>query len=383
MIPIRQSATVAMSARALAKKAAGERVYNLSAGEPMVDIHPSIAEAAIKAIHDGKTHYPPVRGIPELRDAFSHWMHSSYGAHYSPENILVTCGGKFGIYVLCQMLLGKSDEAIVISPYWVSYPEIVKLFGGVPVVVETRPENDWKVDPTRLQHAITSKTKLLFFNNASNPTGTLYSREEIEEILRIATSNNLIVVSDEVYSGLVYDGAPFVSCGSFSEYQDRVVIIQSCSKHFAMTGFRVGFVTAQKHIIDTLAIIQSQSTTGTSSTSQWAAVAAFQHAQDAIASICKPMQSRRDVLVSELSKTFHREFRSPQSGLYLFPSIAELGLAAKPSADVSEDLLEQHNIATVPGSAFGQEGYIRLSFGETETELKDAVVHFLDAAAGA
>lgn len=373
MLTIQPSATVTMSARALAKKARGERVYNLSAGEAIVPVHPAIREAVVRAIHDGKTLYPPVAGIPELRDEVARWMNARYGADYARENVLVTCGGKFGIYAACQALLSHGDEALIIAPYWVSYPGIVRLFGGCPVIVPTQQKRSWKVAADDLEKAITPRTKILFLNNAANPTGVLYSHEELVAILTIAKHHNLTVISDEVYSGLVYDKKQFVSCSSFPAHRTAMIVIQSCSKHFAMTGLRVGFVLAEKPMIDILAIIQGQSTTGTASTSQWAALAALRHDEEIISSVRDVLQQRRDVLVSELSRAFSQKFAAPESGLYLFPSLLEFGVSDTPSLEFCEELLEKKNIATVPGVAFGQEGHIRLSFGETEEELRLAV----------
>ncbi len=367
------SASVLMNTLALEKKSKGHRVYNLAAGEPMVDTHTLVLEAAQKAMRDGKTHYPPVAGIPELRNAVVKWMNATYGTAYTPSQSIVTCGGKFGIFALCQALLEPGDEVLIPAPYWVSYPGMVQLFGGVPITIVTEEKNGWKLSIDDLERAWKPKTKLLMFNNASNPTGVLYSRDEIKKILEWAQSKNVIAVSDEVYSGLVYDGEKFVSAGSFPQFQENTIIIQSCSKHFAMTGWRVGFVLGPQEVIRTLSMLQGQSTTGTSSISQWAALAAIQNANEIIPNVCAAMQKRRDVCVNTFEKSFGKKLLTPSSSLYLFVSLDILGRGGRSSEEVATELLEQANIATVPGKAFGQEGYLRFSFGDMPSELETAV----------
>ncbi len=370
---VEASATVVMNSLALEKKSRGERVYNLSAGEPMIPMHPAINEAAIAAMQAGKTRYPPVAGIPELRDAAAAWVNTLYQTNYTREQTIVTCGGKFGIYAVCQALLELGDEAVMIAPYWVSYAGIVQLFGGNPVVVETEEENDWKVSLEKLEESFTKKTKMLFLNNAGNPTGTLYTRDDLVAILALAKKHNIIVVSDEVYSGLMYDNSVFVSCGSFPEYQDRVIVIQSCSKHFAMTGWRVGFVFAPVELIKVLSMLQSQSTTGTSSISQWAAVGAFTQAKEVVLATKTALIGRRNALTQALQQQFGFNCKPVGAGLYQFISLKNLGVQEQDSAVFCKRVLAEGNVAMVPGSAFGKEGYVRMSFGDTEIELKSAV----------
>lgn len=383
LVNVAPSASVAINTLALEKKAKGERVYNLAAGEPMVDTHPLVIEAAAKAMRDGKTHYPPVAGIPELREASVAWMNSTYGTRYEAKNSIVTCGGKFGIFALCHALLEHGDEVLIPAPYWVSYPGMVRLFGGVPKTVSTSESNEWKMTIENLESNVTPKTKLLILNNASNPTGVLYEKEELARILAWAKEKNLIVISDEVYSGLVYDEKTFVSCGAFQEYQDRVIVIQSCSKHFAMTGWRVGFVFGQPEVIKTLAMLQGQSTTGTASISQWAALAAMQNANSIVPAVRNAMQERRDVCSHAFQRTFGKPLRVPQSSLYFFVPLEMIHINTRDSSQAAMELLEKANIATVPGAAFGQEGYLRFSFGDTPDELTaaiNALAHFSSSA---
>ncbi len=367
------SATVAINSLALQKKAKGERVYNLSAGEPMVPTPEIIVQAALTAMKQEKTHYPPVQGISELLLASSGWMNTTYGTNYKPENTIVTCGGKYGIYALLQALLRPGEEVLIIAPYWVSYTGMVKLFGGIPKIVTTQETETWKVKVSDLVENTTVDTKILILNNGGNPTGALYSKEELLEILKFAQTHNLIVISDEVYSGLVYTGQPYISCGSFPEFQDRVFVIQSCSKSFAMTGWRVGFVFGPKEVIKVLVTLQGQSTTGTSSISQWAAVMAFEHAAELIPSVNQAMKKRRDAFVGTLNELFHSNFRAPDSALYAFVALKTFGERFTDSTKFCEEMMEKPGVAAVPGIAFGKEGYVRFAFGENEQELEEGL----------
>lgn len=372
LMQIKPSATVAINSLALKKQAAGERVYNLSAGEPMMPTPTVIIAAAIQAMHEGKTHYPPVAGVPELRQAAVGWMNETCQTNYSSQNCLVTCGGKFALYALFQAMLNPGDEVLIIAPYWVSYPSMVSLFGGVSKIVATTEEQGWKMTTEALEKAVSPRTKILSINNASNPTGVLYTRAELKEILDWARQHQLLIVSDEVYSGLVYDAEEFVSCGSFSGYQDSVVVVQSCSKHFAMTGWRVGFLFGPEEIVQKLTVLQGQSTTGTASISQWAACAAMQQAQELMLPIRLAMQERRDAFVKIFSELFH-PVAVPASALYLFVSLSLLGVTETNSVAFCERVLSEANIALVPGNAFGQEGYVRFSFGDTIENLEAGV----------
>ncbi len=371
-IPIEPSATLTINSKALEKKARGERVYNLSAGEPMLAPHPAIVEGALQAMHAGKTLYPPVAGIPELRQAAAQWMRTTYGTWFEQKNTLVTCGGKFGIFALLEAYLQPGDETLIIAPYWVSYPQLVKLFGGVPRIIQTEEKSGWKISMSELKK-IETKIKILILNNAANPTGAVYTREELKNILGWAKEKNIIVISDEVYSGLVYDGAEYVSCGSFPEHQDHVIVIQSCSKHFAMTGWRVGFVFAPEEVIKVLTMLQSQSTTGTSSISQWAALAALEHATEIIPTVRQAMEQRRDIFIKTFAQLFGITLSVPASALYIFIAMRHLQLTHSDSVQFCRELIEKANIALVPGAAFGAEGYVRASFGADANELCESL----------
>jgi len=367
------SATLEINALAMAKKKKGERVFNLSAGEPMVDTPQVIVDAAVQAMKEGKTHYTPVPGILELRDAASRWMNTTYGSDFSAAETFVTNGGKFACYALCQVLLDPGDEALIITPYWVSYPSMIELAGARSVFIKTAQADGWKVSPAALEQAITEKTRFVFFNNGSNPTGVLYSRDEVDAILRVCATKNIIVISDEVYSGLTYDGQRYVSCASFPQYRDNVIVVHSASKNFGMTGWRVGLVFGAEDVIKKLSTLQGQSTSNTSSISQWAAVAAYDHSEEIIPKINQSMLYRRNAFVSTFSALFGTAIASPRSAIYCFLSLQVFGIEEIDSVAFCTRVLDQANVALVPGAAFGAEGYVRCSFGVDEKEIGEAL----------
>ena len=373
VITAEASPTIAINSLALQKKAAGERVYNLSAGEPMLPPHPAIVAAAQAAITEGKTLYTPAAGIPELRAAAAEWLKTNYAATYSPEEVLVTCGGKFGLFACLQTFISKGDQVLIPAPYWVSYPSLVTLFKGEPVIVPTLNQHDWKVTPEQLEERRTRHTKFVIINNGGNPTGVLYSRQELKNILLWAVAHDVMVISDEVYSGLTFDGREYVSMASFSGYKENCIIIQSCSKHFAMTGWRVGFVFASTQIIGALSTLQSQSTTGTSSISQWAAVGAFQNSPSIIEYVRSAVCKRRDVFVTTFNSLFQAPITAPAAGLYCFIPLAAFGSKWHGSLAFCHELITKANIALVPGAAFGNDAYVRASFGASEQELIESL----------
>lgn len=372
------SATVAINSIAQQKMAAGIRVFNLSAGEPKLPAHPSIIQGVLEALDQGKVFYPPVSGIPELKKLVCEWMNSAYACHFQEEHCLVVNGGKLGIYLLLQQLLQKEDEVILASPYWVSYPAITKLFGGTPVVIESNEEDGWKITASSLKNACSTKSRILILNNACNPTGTVYTKSELKALLDVASEHDLLVISDEVYSGLTYDDKSFVSCGEFREYQDRVVIIQSCSKNFSMTGWRIGFVFAPPILIKQLTSLVSQSTSGVTTISQWAAVAALKQVDTVTRWVRENMQNRRDVLIKAMRDYFGITITPPSASLYVFIALQQLGVEKITSAEFCKQALEIANVALVPGIAFGKEHFIRFSFGASEEDLKLGVKALAD-----
>jgi aspartate/methionine/tyrosine aminotransferase len=372
IVALAESQTLRMNEEVARKRALGERVYNLAVGEPIVSVDTRIIESATQAMREGKTRYPPIAGIPELKNVAINWLATSYQAVYDSSEVCVTAGGKFAIFALLGALLEPHDEALIIAPYWVSYPSMVSFFGGVPTIVNTDFEYGWKVTPAMLDLSFTKNTKLLILNNASNPTGVLYTREELLALLVWAKEHNVFVISDEVYSGLVYDGHSYISCGSFSEFKNNMAIVQSASKNFAMTGFRVGFIFAPAELISACMKIQGQSTTGTSIISQYATVSACANYVEIIENVRSVMSARRSCLGEVLPNV-----ALPQSGLYVFASLPSLGSNTNDSVEFCLDLLKNKNVATVPGIAFGREGYVRLSFGGSEEDIREGVRRIL------
>lgn len=367
------SETVRINSLAIERQRQGMPVFNLGAGEPVLNTPKIIKQAAQKALNENKTLYPPVQGILQLRQLATVWMNKKFKTSYYPQNVLVTNGGKLGIYLILQSLLKLGDEVVFSSPYWVSYPGIVKLFGGTAKIIKTSAVSGWKISANDLKRACGKKTKILILNNANNPTGALYSKSELADILNVAAKKNLTTISDEVYSGLVYDKNKFTSCASFAKHRNRVIVIQSCSKNFAMTGWRVGFVFADEAMIKELTILLSQSTSGVTTISQWAAIAALKNPEKFTKPLRLELQKRRDVLVNSINKHFNLNLASPASSLYLFVSLKDLGVANKSSAHFCMSLLKKTGVALIPGSACGQEGYVRLTFGAKPQTIKSGI----------
>ncbi len=366
------SATAAINALALAKRSRGETVYNFAAGDPILSPHPVVVEAVTAAMHSELILYPPVAGLEALRKEAILWMGESYGAHYGIENTLVTAGGKFALLAAMQAILSQEDEVIIPSPYWVSYPQMVELLGAKPVIARTEAKKGWKLDVETLEKCITERSRVLILNNAANPTGILYTREELESLVECACKKGLIIISDEVYSEIIYDDGIFVSCGLLEKWREQVIVVQSCSKNFAMTGWRIGFAFGPERWIREMTAIQSQSTSGPSTVSQWAAIAALKERKAIIPTVRREMQKRRDLFVEMFNEQFSEQLPKPSSGLYAFIPLS-IFHTEKDSAQMCNDLMTTANIACVPGVAFGQEGYMRMAFSEKREVLREGL----------
>lgn len=373
ILKISASETVAINSIALEKMRVGEKIYNLSAGEPMVPVSQIATRAFIRSLKEEKTHYPPVLGLLELRQIASEWMNGLFSSKFKKENTLVVNGGKFGIFILLQALLKPDDEVLIPAPYWVSYPNMVRLFKGLPKIIKTSQNDGWKIVPKDIIKNTGRKTKILILNNAGNPTGALYSKIDIKNILITADKLGLFVISDEVYSGLVYDNKTFVSCSSFRKFRENVTVIQSCSKNFAMTGFRVGFVFASEEIIKTLGNLISQSTSGVTTMCQYTTIEVLKNAKHITYKVNIEMKKRRDIFINEFNKAFKCRIMVPESGLYLFVPLSTMGWKDKNSNKFCRLAIEKAGVAVVPGSAFGQEGYVRFSFGERPEIIKGGI----------
>lgn len=367
------SATVAINGLAQSLRAQGARIYNLSAGEPLVDTAHFYKDAVDEALDLGYTLYPPAGGIPELRKASSEWMNSEFQTDYRPDQVMVTGGGKFAIYLVLLSLLSGGDEVLIPSPHYLSYPQMIELVGAKPVPVPASSEKGWKLTPEDMEPFCTPKTRMLILNSGTNPTGLVYSKAEIDAFLDFAERHDLWVLSDEVYSSLVYDGLSYASCATPSRTRDRVAVVQSASKTFGMTGWRLGFLFGPESLIQSCEALQSQILTGTSIVSQWAGVSAFKQAAHITPMIRESMQERRDLFYNALEKGLGTSLPRPASAFYAFLPLSLFDSSGLSDTKWCEKVLAEAHVAIVPGTPFGRPDYIRMSFGEKPEELLGAV----------
>jgi aspartate aminotransferase len=354
------SLTLVVDAKAKAMKREGIDVCSFSAGEPDFDTPQHIRQAAIDAIDSGKTRYGPAAGEPALRAAIAHKLKVENGLSYEPENILVTNGGKHSLYNLMMALLDPGDEVIIPAPYWVSYPEMVKLAEGVPVIVPTTAAAGYKMSADQLRAAVTPKTKLVVLNSPSNPTGMVYDAEEIRALAQVIEEKDLLVVSDEIYERLLYDGAQHLSIGSISpEMQARTIVSNGFAKAYAMTGWRVGYLAGPLDLIKAATTIQSHSTSNVCTFAQHGAIVALESSQDCVQEMLVAFDGRRRAIVKLLREIPGLSCPMPNGAFYVLADVGDLGL---PSLEFCSRLLEQEYVAAVPGVAFGADRCVRLSY---------------------
>ncbi len=379
------SATLAMSAKAKELKAKGETVVDLSVGEPDFNTPKHICEAAVAAMNAGHTRYTVASGIPALKEAICADYLARFGLEYKPSQIVVSNGAKHSLHNAFFCTLNPGDEAILPAPYWVSYAELIKLSGAVPVIVPTREEDDFKLTPEALRAAITPKTRMLLLCSPSNPTGSCYTRAELEALADIAIEHDLFVVSDEIYERLVYDGAPFASFPTLREgLADRTIVINGVSKTYAMTGWRVGWTLAPENVAKKMASLQSQETSNPCSVSQYAALAAVTGDQSCVDAMRVEFEKRRDYVAGRIAEIPGMTCGKMGGAFYAFFNIQKFlgreynGVKVETSQDWCMALLEQKKVATVMGSAFGAEGYARASFAASMENLKEAFDRIAD-----
>jgi len=374
---IKPSATLTISAKAKAMKARGVPVLNFSAGEPDFDTPEEIKGAASKALEEGFTKYTPAGGISELKEAIIGKYEKELGMTYETSEVMVSNGGKHALHNLFQALLNPGDEVIIPSPYWLSYPDMVKLSDGVPVVLATKKEEGFKLDLDRLRSAITGKTKILIINSPSNPTGAVYTERELEAIGRIVEESEFLVISDDVYEKFVFDGRRFVNLLSVAPHlKGKVIIVNSVSKTYAMPGWRIGYAVGPEALISAATKIQGQATSCPSSIAQKAVVFALSSDQTVVARFCESFQKRRDFMLEGLQGVRGFDPFKPAGAFYLFVYVGSLygrieGVSG--SVDLCEYLLDEFHIACVPGSVFGEDRYIRFSFATDEASIKEAI----------
>lgn len=356
----------------------GQDVISLSAGEPDFPTPQRIKEAAVLALKENFTYYTPTPGISELLDAIVECMKIHQGLTYSRDEVMTTNGGKQALYQAFQALCHPGDGVLIPLPYWVSYPEQVKMAGGVPQFVPTCPENFFKMTPADLERSITEKSRVLLLNNPQNPTGHLYSQEELEALIPLIREKGLFVVSDEIYEHLVYEGRAVSIAGLHEEMKERTLIINGLSKSHAMTGWRMGYTLGPREVISAMSRLQSHLTNNINSITQKAALEAFQGPWDDVAEMVAEFKARRDLMVSGLEKIPYLDCHRPQGAFYLWvhvqPLIARSQGQMKQDHQLCEDLLKKARLAAVPGTAFGVEGYLRLSYATSQETLEEALV---------
>jgi len=381
-LALKPSPTLAIAAKAKELAAQGHSVISLSVGEPDWDTFPAIKEAGIKAIQAGQTKYAPANGTPQLRAAIAHKTSELLGIEYKPTEVTVSAGAKFIVFAALQMLCDPGDEVLIPAPYWVSYPTMAELVDGVPVIVHSDELTGFKVHARQIESRITAKSKVLLLNSPSNPTGQVYSRAELEDIVGLLRRHpRLVVVSDDIYNQLIFTGekvAPHILHVS-PELKDRVVVINGASKTFSMTGWRIGWALGNEALIKAMSNYQSQTVSCASPFTQTATLAALQAGDQEVHDHVKQLIHRRDLFVEGLNHIPGWRAGTPEGAFYVWADIRALlgrkwhGKALRTSSDVAEALLEGQKVAVVPGGESGLEGYLRLSFALHEKDLLQAV----------
>lgn len=383
------SPTLSIDARAKELVSQGVDVISFAVGEPDFDTPSHIKDGAIRAIQSGFTKYTPSSGILPLRQAIAKKLLEENGLSYDPGDILVSCGAKHSIYNAIMAICDEGDEVIIPSPYWVSYPEQVRLAGGKPVFLEAGAANEYKITAEDLQKAITPKTKALILNSPSNPTGAVYSEDDLSAIAEVAVRRDIVVISDEVYEKLVYDGERHVSIASISaEAKERTVVVNGVSKAYAMTGWRIGYAAGPRAIIKAMADIQGHMTSNPTSISQKASLEALTGTQEPVAAMLQSFSERRDIMVEGLNEIPGFKAGKPRGAFYVFvdaKGILSQHFQTKSAGVIGDDtalarfLLEEARVAVVPGSAFGGPGCLRLSYATSEDRIREGLRRIKEA----
>ena len=387
---ISPSPTLSIDAKYKEMKAEGIDVVGFGAGEPDFDTPDHIKEAAIQAIRDGQTKYTPAAGTLALRKAISDKFKKDNGLDYAPSQIVVSNGAKHSLANAFAAILNPGDEVIIPAPFWVSYPELVKIYDGIPVFIYTDETHHFKITPEQLRNAITDKTKALVLNSPCNPTGMLYTGEELKALADVAVQHNLIIVADEIYEKLVYDGQKHVSIASFGEeIKDHTITINGVSKSYAMTGWRIGYAAANDKIAKIMANIQSHASSNPNTIAQIATIAALTGPQDDVEMMRGVFEERRAYMVNRINKIDGVSCIMPHGAFYIMMNIKDLfgktlyGKTINSSDEFAELLLEKAKVAVVPGKGFGAEGYVRWSYATSKENIEkglDRLENFLKQA---
>ena len=375
VLAAKPSASLAVSARAIQLKREGRDIVSLSVGEPDSPVFPHVALAVEDALRKGYTKYTTSSGIAELREAIADWMQAEVGQRYAVAQIICTAGAKQALYNACQALLDDGDEAVIPNPYWVSYPDLVRLAEAKPVEMITRAEEEWHPDPDALARVVTPRTKVVMLGSPSNPTGAVWSKEAMKGIARVLERHpQITILSDDIYHRLVYGGARACNILEVApQLRDRTVLINGCSKAYAMTGLRLGWACGPQEIIAAMNKVQDSSTSNPNSLTQYAAVAALRGPQEGVEAMRAQFERRRDLIV-ELVRAIPRvRCARPEGAFYLFCNVSAYLGRVPDDVKLSQVLLEEHGVAVVPGSAFGQPGYLRLSFATSDSMIRAGV----------
>ncbi len=376
---VQESQTLQITGKAKKMQGEGIDVVSLSAGEPDFPTPDFVCDAAIDAIRKNFTKYTINTGIIELRKAICEKLKKDNHVSYTPEQVIVSNGGKQSNANHFLAMLNPGDEVIMQAPYWVSYPEMAHMVDAIPIIINSDIDSDFKITPDQLKSALSPKTKLFVFNSPSNPTGTVYSEQEIRDLMNVIIDKDIYVISDEIYEYLIYDSAKHFSPAEIEGLYDKVITVNGVSKAYSMTGWRIGYAAGPKWIIDASAKIQSQTTSNPSSISQKATVAALQGDQSVVEKMRVEFMKRRDFMYTELNNIEGIRVNRPEGAFYMLVSVQGLlgrsfgGVEINTSADFATYLLEKFHLATVPGDAFGAEGYLRLSYAESMENLGKAV----------
>ncbi|WP_184020205.1 aminotransferase class I/II-fold pyridoxal phosphate-dependent enzyme [Haloferula luteola] len=371
---VNPSLTLAVTNQAKAMAARGEEVYGLAGGEPEIDTPEHIKAAAIVALQEGRTKYTPSGGIPELREALVAKLANDNGLDYDAKQICVTAGAKMACYNAILAIVEEGDEVIIPAPYWVSYPEMVRLAGGKPVIVETKESDGWKLTAEQFEAAMTPATKMVILNSPSNPTGAVYSKDELEAIGEVALSEDIIILSDEIYEKLTYDGAEHHSIASLSEdLYNLTVTVNGFSKAYSMTGWRLGYTAAPKPIAEAIDKIQNHTVSNATSFAQYAGVAALNGDQNFLDDLRAEYDVRRQFVFQRLKGIHNIRVVEPKGAFYFFVYTGQLGIK---SLNLCDKLLSRYKVAAVPGIAFGYDDGIRLSYCTTLDVLNEGLTRF-------
>jgi len=392
IMQVKPSPTMAVTAMAAQLKAQGIDVIGFGSGEPDFDTPKHIREAAIKAIESGKTRYTAAGGISELKEAVITKFKRDNNLEYKQSEIIINCGGKHSFYNLAQVIIDEGDEVIIPAPYWVSYPDMVKLAGGTPVFINTEADSSFKITPEQLKAAITPRTKAVVINSPSNPTGAAYTQDEIKAFADILEKTDIIPISDDIYETIIYDGFKFSNIANISDtMKKKTIVLNGVSKTYAMTGWRIGYTAGDAEIIKKMDILQGQSTSNPTTVSQWAAVEALTGDQTMLSNMLEAFDRRRKFVVEELNSIPGMSCTKPEGAFYAFPRCAEVyklkgweKVSEKykdtyKSSSLSAYLMEEARTAVVPGIGFGNDDYFRISFATSDENLREGLKRIKEA----